>query len=97
MSEKFTIGSLTINIYCKESHSLKDKRRIIKSVISRLKNNYNVAVAEVNHLDNWQLATLGIVTLDRNEFMVHNTIENIVKVCVNNPNLEVLNYSKEVL
>lgn len=97
MTAKFTIGSLLINMYCSQTHSLKEKRQIIKSFISKLKNSYNVAVKEVANEDKWQVATLGIVTLDKNEFMVHNTIENILHFIKKISTIELLDYTKEIL
>ena len=43
-----------------ESGSLKDKRQVVRSVAQRLRNKYQVAVAEVDDNDAWQLATLGV-------------------------------------
>lgn len=97
MTEEFVIGSLLLKIYCPEARSLKDKRQIIKSFMSRLKNSYNVAVKEIANEDKWQLSSIGIVTLDKNEFMVHNTIENILRFARKTSDLELLNYLKEIL
>jgi uncharacterized protein len=48
-------------------HSLKDKRRIVKSLKDRLHHQFNVSAAEVDHQDAWQRAALGcaVVTTDR--------------------------------
>jgi uncharacterized protein YlxP (DUF503 family) len=54
------IGSLTVTIHVPESQSLKEKRQVVRSVVSRLRQTFNVAVAEVGDQDVWQLATLGI-------------------------------------
>lgn len=45
------------------SHSLKDKRRQIKSLKDRISQRFNAAVAEVGELDNWQSAELAICML----------------------------------
>jgi uncharacterized protein YlxP (DUF503 family) len=55
------IGSLVVTMHVPESHSLKEKRQVIRSVTSRLRNSFNVAVAEVDDQNTWQLATLGVV------------------------------------
>lgn len=55
------IGSLTIDLFLPEAHSLKQKRSIVKSVLQRLRNEFNVATAEVGEQDRWQLARLGVV------------------------------------
>ncbi len=49
-----------IKLHLPATHSLKEKRRILKSIISRLRNQFNVSVAEVDDQDLWQLATLGV-------------------------------------
>ncbi|HEX3605595.1 MAG TPA: DUF503 domain-containing protein [Candidatus Dormibacteraeota bacterium] len=54
------IGSLTVTIHVPESHSLKEKRQVVQSVVARLRRTFNIAVAEVDDQDTWQLATIGI-------------------------------------
>ncbi|HVS41231.1 MAG TPA: DUF503 domain-containing protein [Candidatus Dormibacteraeota bacterium] len=54
------IGSLTVSIHIPESHSLKEKRQVVQSVVARLRRTFNIAVAEVGDQDTWQLATIGI-------------------------------------
>jgi len=54
------IGSLTVSIHIPESHSLKEKRQVVQSVVARLRRTFNIAVAEVGDQDVWQLATIGI-------------------------------------
>ncbi|MHB1319174.1 MAG: DUF503 domain-containing protein [Anaerolineae bacterium] len=55
------IGLLTVELQIPASGSLKDKRQVIRSLVSRLRQEYNVSVAEVDHLDSWQLCTLAVV------------------------------------
>lgn len=55
------VGSLRVTLHVPESHSLKDKRMVVRSLVSRLRQTFNVAVAEVADMDTWQVATLGIV------------------------------------
>ncbi len=52
------IGVCKIKLYLPESQSLKDKRRVLKSLIARLKNRFNVAIAEVEAQDIHQSAVL---------------------------------------
>lgn len=53
-------GSCEVSLYLPGNHSLKDKRRVLKSLISRLRQRFNVSVAEVGDQDNWQRATIGL-------------------------------------
>ncbi|GHO75613.1 hypothetical protein KSD_33840 [Ktedonobacter sp. SOSP1-85] len=41
-------------------HSLKEKRQIVKSVVTRVRNQFSVAIAEVEELDRWQITKIGI-------------------------------------
>lgn len=56
-----TIGAARVTIYVDDSFSLKDKRRIVRSITQRVKNQFNAAIAEVEDLNDQRVATLGIV------------------------------------
>ena len=58
-----TIGVLTLELRLEQSHSLKDKRHVVKSLKDRLRHKFNVAVAEIDGQDLWQRATLAAVTV----------------------------------
>ncbi len=53
------IGVGYISLSIAESHSLKEKRRVVRSLIERARQRYNVSVAEVDDLDTWQSAGIG--------------------------------------
>ena len=55
------IGQLHLELHLPAAQSLKQKRSVIKSLKDRLRNKYNVSVAEVDYLDKWQRAKLAIV------------------------------------
>ncbi|MBV9762696.1 MAG: DUF503 domain-containing protein [Acidobacteriaceae bacterium] len=57
------IGVLTLDIHVEHSHSLKEKRHVVKSLKDRLRERFNVAVAEIDGLDSWQHAVLAAVTV----------------------------------
>jgi uncharacterized protein YlxP (DUF503 family) len=57
------IGVLTLHIHVEHSHSLKEKRHVLKSLKDRLRERFNVAVAEIDHLDSWQSAVIAAVTV----------------------------------
>lgn len=48
-----------IELYLAEIQSLKGKRQIVNSIKAKLKNRFNISIAEIGHLDVWQRATLG--------------------------------------
>jgi len=57
------IGLLTLDIHLPDSHSLKDKRQVLRSLKDRLRGKFNVAVAELDHSEILTRATIGVTTL----------------------------------
>jgi len=57
------IGVLTLELRLDESHSLKDKRQVVKSLKDRLHQKFNVSVAEIDFQELWQRALLAAVTV----------------------------------
>jgi uncharacterized protein YlxP (DUF503 family) len=80
-----------IELRLPENQSLKGKRQVIKSIITRLQNKYNVSVAEVDNQDLWQLATLGIACVSNHRRHTDETLSNVIKFIVQNyPDVELL-------
>ena len=52
------IGQVTLHV--PESQSLKDKRQVVRSLLARLRNQFEVSAAEVARQDTWQIAVLGL-------------------------------------
>jgi hypothetical protein len=91
------IGVCKLELRLPENQSLKGKRRVIKSIITRLHNNYNVSVAEIDNQALWQLATLGITCVSNHRRHADETLSNVVKFVVQNyPDLELLSSETEI-
>ncbi len=54
------VGVSEITLHLPTSHSLKEKRQIIKSIMARVRQQFEVAIAEVEEHDRWQIARLGV-------------------------------------
>ena len=54
------VGVSQITLHLPDCHSLKEKRQVVKSVIARVRNHFEVAIAEVEEQDRWQIAVLGV-------------------------------------
>jgi uncharacterized protein YlxP (DUF503 family) len=92
------IGICKLQLHLPGNQSLKDKRRIVKSIISRLQNHYNVSVAEVDDNELWQLATLGISCVSNSSHHVDETITAIINFITHNyPELEIVNQETEII
>jgi len=90
------IGLLTVEIFIPDSGSLKSKRFVVKSLKDRLKNRFNVAVAEEqNNL--WQRTVLGIVSISGSEGHVREVMQKVKDMIFSEHGFEVLNHSTEIL
>lgn len=54
------VGAAVVELHVHGSQSLKEKRGVVRSVVQRLRNRFNVSVAEIGGQDTWQRAVLGI-------------------------------------
>ncbi|MEW6027265.1 MAG: DUF503 domain-containing protein [Planctomycetota bacterium] len=91
-----TIGSLVVKLLIRESFSLKDKRRIVKSIKDNIRNDFNAAVAEVDCLDCRQEAVLAIVTVGNDSRFVSSVLSNIINRVRSFP-VELIDQSQELL
>jgi uncharacterized protein YlxP (DUF503 family) len=60
-------------------HSLKEKRRILKSILKRITQQFNVASAEIDHHDLWQTSTIALVTVGNDARYLHSLLEKCVR------------------
>ena len=91
------IGVCKLELRLPENESLKGKRAVIKSIIARVQNKYNVSVAEVDNQGLWQLATLGITCVSNHRSHAHETLCNVINfVAQNYPDVEMLSSDTEV-
>lgn len=91
------VGVVTLELAIYDAMSLKDKRRAIKSVKDRLRARFNVSVAEVDHLDARQRATLAVAMVSNEARYLHGGIDRIVDFIRTGGGVSLLDYQKEVL
>ena len=87
------IAYLTLEIRIEAAHSLKDKRQVVRSLKDRLRNSFNVAVAEIDATDLWQRATLGVVSISDSRDYLEGLMRNVEREAVrlaNNHGAEVV-------
>lgn len=72
------VGVLRVRIGIFGALSLKDKRRVVKSIKDRLGNRHNVSVGEVDDLDHRQAATLGVAMVGNESRFVEGALSRIV-------------------
>lgn len=72
------VGLLILELHVPDAQSLKDKRQVLRSLKDRLREKYNVAVAELDHEDVWQRSTVGIVTVSNEEHHVEESLQHVL-------------------
>lgn len=72
------VATCVIELQLDGVSSLKEKRRILKSVLARLTNQFNVAAAEVDYQDVWQTAVIGVAAVGNDSAHLHSLLEKVV-------------------
>ncbi|HUE05458.1 MAG TPA: DUF503 domain-containing protein [Bryobacteraceae bacterium] len=71
------IGVLTLELVLENSHSLKEKRHVVKSLQDRLRGKFNVAVAEIDCQDLWQRAVVAVVTVSSDHGHAQKVLQSV--------------------
>lgn len=85
-------GLCQAEIHIPDAGSLKSKRGVIKGLKERLRSRYNVSVAEVDHLDLWQRATLAIVIVSNEQKHANSVLSSVVKHMERDYRAQLLDY-----
>jgi uncharacterized protein len=92
-----TIGVLQMDFLIPGSRSLKDKRRVLKSLKQLLHNRYNCSIAETEFKELWGRARLAACVLSDDSRHVNEQLNEIVRFASNNSGAELLDYRIEML
>ncbi|EPY2272541.1 DUF503 domain-containing protein [Clostridium sporogenes] len=91
------IGTAKIYLYANWVHSLKEKRMIVKSIISKTKNKFNVSIAEVEMQDIHQSIVIGVACVSNNTKQADSIIQNVVNYIEGNTEAIVQNIETEII
>ena len=92
------VGVCRIRLRIPENMSLKGKRRILKSIKAQIRNRFDVAVAEVEDQDLWQMATLGTCCLSNDSRYTNEVLSKVVNFIANGRfEVEMLDYKIEII
>lgn len=76
-------------------HSLKEKRMVVKSIVQKLKNKFNVSVCEIEEQDIHQTIVIGISSVCGSTQQVDSTMENIISYIEDNTDAEIVSIDNE--
>ncbi|MCX7785549.1 MAG: DUF503 domain-containing protein [candidate division WOR-3 bacterium] len=87
-----SIGLLVIDCMLNNSHSLKEKRSVFQSITNKIRQNFNVSVAETNYQDLWQRAELSIVFVNTDWKMIERNFQRILEFIEQDRRITILNH-----
>ena len=92
------VGVCKISLRLPENLSLKSKRQVLKPITARIRNKFNVSVAEVDDQELWQLATIGICCVSNDRRFTNQVLSKVVDFVENGRfDIEILDYEIEIL
>ncbi len=91
------VGVLRVRLGIYEALSLKDKRRVVKSLKDRLGSRHNISIAEIDDLDRRQAATLGLTMIANDARFVESSLSKIVDEIRNFRRASLLDFEIELL
>jgi uncharacterized protein YlxP (DUF503 family) len=92
------VGLLTLDLHFPESHSLKEKRKVLKGIKDRIRSRFNVSVAEVDGNDLWQRSLIGIACVANETKFINTVFDDIIgSTILSNPSVELIDSAREML
>ncbi len=92
------VGVGTVSLRLPENMDLKGKRMVVKSLIGRVKNRFDVSVAEVSDNDMWQLATIGFCCISNNKRHSNEVLSKVIAFIEGGGfDVEILDYTTEII
>jgi hypothetical protein len=90
------IGTLKARLVIREARTLKDKRQVVSSIKDKLRNHFNVSIAEVDEQDNRQLAVLGIAMVSNETQHLRAALGQVVQALRSHPVAELVDHEMDV-
>lgn len=72
------VGTLKLSLYIHGNRSLKEKRKVVKSIVAKVHQKFNVSIAEVGSNDKWQMVELGISAVGNDRRFVNSALDTIL-------------------
>lgn len=95
--ENVVVGLCTLELYLGKASSLKDKRRILKSILDRVKARYNVSIAEVGQHELWQRATVAFACVTSDQGRAYQVLNSVVKFIESQSHAQITDYRTEII
>lgn len=97
LSERLLVGTLILRLIMRGAFSLKDKRRIIKSLKERIRQKYNVSIAEIAAQDKWREAVIGIACVGNDGQFISSILAQIRNFIGSLAGVEIVGQEQDLL
>jgi uncharacterized protein YlxP (DUF503 family) len=91
------IGLCTMGLFIGEAGSLKDKRRVLKSLLDKIRNRYNVSAAEVGEQDLWQRSTIAFTCVSNDSGRLDQLLSAVVKFVDSQDRVQITEFHTEII
>lgn len=91
------IGICTCEIFIFNANSLKSKRSVVKSIIEKSKNRFNISIAEVGDNDKWQKSIIAFSTISNEQKVVEETMDKVINFFDSYSEIEITSIKRELL
>jgi uncharacterized protein YlxP (DUF503 family) len=91
------IGTGKVYLKADWCHSLKEKRMVVKSILSKTKNKFNVSISEIEAQDIHNYIVLGFATVTNSNAHAQSTLQSIFNFIEENCEAELVDYFIEIL
>ena len=91
------VGICRIELRIPQTHSLKAKRQVLRKIKDRVKNKFNVSIAEVGENDKWQSSLLGLALVGNDRRQINSALDVVINFIENLNAAEIINSEFEIL
>ncbi|MBI3752758.1 MAG: DUF503 domain-containing protein [Deltaproteobacteria bacterium] len=91
------VGICQIDLLIHQAHSLKEKRKVLKAVVERVKNKFNASVAETGDNDVWQRSQIGLSVVGNDSGHINSTLDAILNFIESLHLAEVVDHKMEII
>ncbi len=92
-----SVGILVVDCLLGDGHSLKEKRRVLLSLTQKIRNTFNVSVAEVDHQNLWQRSQIAVVGVNTEWQALEGVFSKIISLMQRDPRFTLLNFESQKL
>ena len=91
------IGICHLDLVLRDNHSLKEKRRVVKSIIGKVKSKFNVSIAEVGNQDLWQSAQIGFCIAGNERRFINSSLDKVIHFIEESNSAEIKDAEMEII